>query len=533
MGILADWNNPYLTFTPNYVIQQLKAFLLLYEKGLLYRDFLPIYWSPSNVTTLAEAELEYNENHKGHSLYFKFQVLPSSFSFYQNVYALIWTTTPWTLPANQAIAFSKSLNYNIARAQDGTHFIVARELIPDIQKNLNTTLVSKYSLQPDDLKNLKYIHPMKSDQPLPFLESSHVNVDKGTGLVHCAPNHGHDDFNLALKHKLKIEPCLVNELGRFVSGLDSMLDGKDVLENGSDAVMTKLSENVVSWKEYYHKYPYDWRSKKPVIIKTSQQWFININSIREQCLKALDSVTFYPNGAREQMKNDINSRPPWCVSRQRTWGVPIPVFYCSEDKDQRVEIFSKESVEHLIQLIVEKGIHAWWMLPEEQLMSAKMKNSLKITSDLVKSKDIFDVWVDSGLSWNYILNEPNKTADMYLEGLDQTRGWFQSSLILSVALQSKAPYKSVYVHGFAVDSEGRKMSKSLGNIINPLDLLKDYGADVLRWYVARHASSHSNVPIDYAKFKTCKESVFKVISMINLIIIIIMTIIILLILILI
>ncbi|XP_015795161.1 isoleucine--tRNA ligase, mitochondrial [Tetranychus urticae] len=514
MGIAADWDNPYTTFSNEFVLNQLQAFKTLYQKGLIHRSFLPIYFSPSNKTTLAESELEYNTNHTSPSIFFQFKVNHNlTLRTNHDIYALIWTTTPWTLPANQAIAFSPKIEYIIVFASElSRYFIIAKENLLDLQSKLGTPLSVERTICNEELSKLSYSHPMRLDskQYLPFLSAEYVTSSKGTGLVHCAPNHGREDFDIAKKNGLSINNCIVDDNGNFVSGLHSELDGKSVLEGGSSLVMNLLKDEIVHKEDFVHSYPYDWRSGKPVIIKTSQQWFIDVGKVRDKCLSQLKTVNFFPSGIQNKICDEISTRPPWCISRQRVWGVPIPVFYRKEDVNKSIPIVSSESIDYLINKVKENGIEIWWSSPESELIPDQVCKSFGVNKEeIVAGRDIFDVWFDSGMTWNSVL-AGDKIADIYLEGVDQCHGWFQTSLILSIALRDLAPYKSVYVHGFAVDGDGRKMSKSVGNVIDPLPLIESkYGSDVMRLFVARYGSHHGNVKVDDEKLKTTMTLMLK------------------------
>jgi isoleucyl-tRNA synthetase len=522
-GVMADWDNPYFTFDSNYIKNQINAFYKLYEKGLVFRDYMPVYWSPSTRTALAEAELQYNDSHISKSVYVKLKLIevPQSIRQFGDVYAVIWTTTPWTLAANEAIAYATNQNYAIVTVNklSSDYLLVAYDLIPALEKQFDSQIDIKHIIHGSELKGVKYTNPIAlHNESQPFIESSYVTITKGTGLVHIAPNHGLDDYKLIIKHNIPLKDCIVDESGCYVSAPNSSLNNKFVLTEGNESIVKELGTALLFKHDFTHSYPYDWRSKKPVIVRASPQWFINIDAIRDDCIKALENVKFYPDFFKKQLINQIRIRPNWCISRQRSWGVPIPVFYKTDDISFKTPIITEQISNHISKLIHEKGYDIWWKSPVEQLLPNDiLKKILNLSSnDLVKGKDIFDIWFDSGMSWKTVLNEP-QIADIYLEGVDQLRGWFQSSLILSVALRNCSPYKSVLIHGFAVDKDGKKMSKSIGNVIDPNSIIQNEskptnncGVDGLRWWTAAHASSHDDVAVSLITFEDTLITINKI-----------------------
>lgn len=346
------------------------------------------------------------------------------------------------------------------------------------------------------------------------MRGEHVTSEKGSGLVHIAPNHGHEDFFIAVKNNLPTTLCAANDQGLGNSLAHPALADKNLLTEGSQAAKDVLKKYLIHEENYVHSYPYDWRTKEPVIIRTSNQWFLDLYELKDKCLERLADVTFYPEGVKKKIIDDLSKRPQWCISRQRVWGVPIPIFYVPSDDNQKEEtiLCTQETIDYLCELVKKESIDCWWQKEVSELLPENLYN---ITSyygrkKIRKSLDIFDVWFDSGLTWNSALKN-DKISDVYMEGLDQCKGWFQSSLVLSTAIRDVAPYKAIYVHGFTVDKEGHKMSKSVGNVIDPIPLLnKKYGADVLRFFMIKHGSLHGNISVSDEILKTSQSQVNEV-----------------------
>ncbi|XP_071034402.1 isoleucine--tRNA ligase, mitochondrial isoform X1 [Parasteatoda tepidariorum] len=520
-GLVADWKNSYFTCDPNYVVQQLKTFQDLYEKGLVFRDFKPVYWSPKNRTSLAEAELEYNSNHISCSIYIKFEVqncpdfIKDAIGPGSKLNVLIWTTTPWTLPANQAVCYSTEKRYCVVFCKMKNEFyLIAEETMSVLEKVRKSPLHVLKSFEGSLLKDVAYIHPIYNGRICPLLPGHHVTMDKGTGLVHMAPNHGFDDFIVAQKQNLQLDECIIDEEGCYTSEAGKEFDRKYALDDGNAYILERLKDQIVYSEEYVHSYPYDWRSKTPLIIRSSYQWFIDVHQIRDKAISCLQNVNVIPPHFKKSFQIQLETAPQWCISRQRSWGVPFPVFY---DPIHHKPIVHRLLTDHLCSLIKSNGIHCWWEMDSKQLFPALLKKQLNIQdADYQKSCDIMDIWFDSGLSWNCALPDP-KVSDICIEGIDQMRGWFYSSLITSVALGEKAPYKSIMFHGFVTDSNGRKMSKSEGNVVSPDDILSgnkksgipSYGVDVLRWWIAAHACHSENTPLKNQILEECSQSIDK------------------------
>ncbi|MCJ1365064.1 isoleucine-tRNA ligase [Acarospora aff. strigata] len=496
-GVMADWENAWWTMDKGFEMRQLGVFKEMVDKGLIYRRYKPVYWSPSSMTALAEAELEYNDDHESLAAYIKYPMTKLSSSLEaqsgvdpQGLSALIWTTTPWTLPANRAIAINEDLEYCIVKTRAHGQLLLAASRLPSVSKFLGELPeVIADNIRGSELINSAYGNILrgKSASPQPLLHADFVSADSGSGLVHCAPGHGMEDYQLCLKHGLTaIAP--VNDEGCFTrEALPSQpetLLGKEVLKDGNEAVLKYLSNagHVVASHSYKHKYPYDWRSKLPIIIRATEQWFADLGGIRETALSSLQRVNFIPEGGKARLESFVKGRTEWCISRQRSWGVPIPALY---HKSTDKAVLTKSSVSHIMGVIARRGIDAWWT--DAEFDPAWTPHSLLEESGTTmyrRGKDTMDVWFDSGTSWtqlkqaNSVDSEP--VADVYLEGTDQHRGWFQSSLLTYIAHQTvssdlpataNAPFKTLITHGFTLDQDGRKMSKSLGNVISPDEII--------------------------------------------------------------
>jgi isoleucyl-tRNA synthetase len=512
-GVWADYNNPYLTLLPEYEAAQIEVFANMVFHGHIYRSKKPVYWSPSSQSALAEAELEYVEDHISRSIYVAFKISYFSSMLRElvtglaltNLYVIIWTTTPWTIPANTGIAFSADLSYSIVADKD-VNYIVATALVDKVSNVLNKSLVILATFDSNTLEHTKASHPI-TGRVTPLVVSSHVTTDCGTGLVHIAPGHGKDDFIVGNKHSLAmLSP--VNDLGIFTEEAGEQFEGLNVLREGTTKVIKVLEElgALLRVEDYKHKYPYDWRTNKPVIVRATEQWFVSVNAFKDETLNAIKEVIWIPSIGENRITAMVQDRSDWCISRQRSWGVPIPVFY---NIDTNEPLLTQETISYVQTIFKEKGSKAWWELTVEELLPTTYHNNGKTYR---KGTDTMDVWFDSGCSWAGVLQQREGLtypADLYLEGSDQHRGWFQSSLLTSCAVNGVAPYKTVLTHGFTVDKDGKKMSKSLGNGVDPFIVinggknLKDepaYGADVLRLWVAS---------VDYTSDVSISKSILK------------------------
>ncbi|XP_052888770.1 isoleucine--tRNA ligase, mitochondrial [Anopheles moucheti] len=521
-GVTGAWNvdhGYYRSLDPSYISAQLRLFSELYDRKLIYRDLKPVYWSPSSQSALAEAELEYDETHQSPSLYLKLALENGGASCPaieqhrlagKQVYAVVWTTTPWTLPANQAVCYNPALDYSLVQSSAGEILLVGKDLIDYLGTQLETSLSLLQTIPGTELQSLKYCHPLYQQKILPFLPAAHVKAEKGTGLVHTAPAHGPEDFLVCLEQQITIEN-LIDEGGLYNQRSPEFLQGKYALTEGNKLVTEALTDAILKLSTIVHSYPIDWRTKQPVMLRASDQWFIDTNRLKQRALEEINMVEIYPPASSEVSKKviegQLRKRPYWCISRQRAWGVPIPVLYDTVTKEPIVS----KSLLALIEdrLKKESTIDFWWTASLEELVPKELLTQLGTSHDrLEKGKDILDIWFDSGVSWLSVLGN-DRVADLYLEGVDQFTGWFQSSLLTSVAARGKAPYKAIFVHGFAVDENGMKMSKSLGNVICPKQIARQYGCDALRWWVCAHATQNTSIPVSHKLLGTSAENVQK------------------------
>ncbi|KAM4541295.1 isoleucine--tRNA ligase, mitochondrial isoform 4-T4 [Fundulus diaphanus] len=522
-GVMADWDQCYYTFDGAYEAAQLNVFQEMHSKGLVYQDYKPVFWSPSSRTALAEAELEYNPEHVSRAVYatFPLATLPpkiaSGEAGLENVLVLVWTTQPWTIPANQAVCYMPNAQYSVVKRADTSQLLLlATERTASLAALLGTELQTVGTFTGSQLEGGICKHPTIPDKQVPLLPANHVTMGKGTGLVHTAPAHGMDDYSVASQFKLPVE-CIVDEDGRFTELAGPELQNLPVITEGTDKVIASLKDRgaLVLEEQCVHSYPYDWRTKQPVVIRASKQWFINTASLKDKAKEALQKVRVLPESARGSLLAMLDRRTYWCISRQRSWGVPIPVFYHKETGEP---LINKYTVSHIAKLFKEKGSDCWWELPIEALLPPEVLKKSKAgpVSDYVRGDDVLDIWFDSGASWAAVLEESDSRADAYVEGKDQLGGWFQSSLLTSVAVRNKAPYKSLVVHGFAVSEKGEKMSKSLGNVVDPDEVINGkedssssaYGADVLRWWVAE-SNIFSEVQIGPNALNSARDSINK------------------------
>ncbi|MBE7379869.1 MAG: isoleucine--tRNA ligase [Leptolyngbya sp. SIO1E4] len=517
-GVWGDWDAPYMTLQPEYEAAQIAVFGEMYLKGYIYRGLKSVHWSPTSQTALAEAELEYPEGHTSPSIYAAFPMVKASDAaeaalapYLSELGVAIWTTTPWTIPANMAVAVNPDLTYAVVEVAAGKPFkylLIAKDLRDRLSQVLDSELTVKAELKGADLEGAAYRHPLqdqlstdKRGETSPIvIGGDYVTTESGTGLVHTAPGHGQDDFQVGQRYGLPVL-CPVDERGDMTEEAGPF-QGMNVLKNANPAVIQALEEagSLLKQDPYVHKYPYDWRTKKPTIFRATEQWFASVEGFRDEALKAIQGVQWIPAQGENRITPMVGDRSDWCISRQRTWGMPIPVFY---DEATGEPLLNQETLEHIQTIFAERGSDAWWELPEAELLPEPYRNN---GHTYRKGMDTMDVWFDSGSSWAAVARQREGMqypVDMYLEGSDQHRGWFQSSLLTSVAVNGCAPYQRVLTHGFTLDEQGRKMSKSLGNVVDPRVVIEGgknqkkepaYGADVLRLWVSSVDYS-SDVPL--------------------------------------
>jgi isoleucyl-tRNA synthetase len=489
LGVLGKWEDPYLTM--NYAYESITARELasFYQQGSVYRSKKPIYWCNSCRTALAEAEVEYHD-HTSPSIYVAFRVLDDLSAKYpelagREVYLVIWTTTPWTIPSNLAVAAHPDFEYSALGHQDKA-YIMASRLGPLCMDTFGLQGWEKLTdIDPRDLEGIKAKHPLYDRESLGVL-ADYVTLDAGTGLVHTAPGHGREDYETGLRYGLEAYSPL-DDGGRFLPEV-GMFAGQEVFEANPNVVQAlKDAGALMASEDITHSYPHCWRCKKPVIFRATHQWFISMETgdLRQKALKAItDEVSWVPKWGRERIYGMIESRPDWCISRQRAWGVPIIIFTCRQCGQP---LLTKEMADHVVDLFAKEGADAWFARPIEDLLPAGTVCPECGATEFKREKDILDVWFDSGTSQAAVLRERPELrwpADLYLEGSDQHRGWFHSSLLCAVGLHGEPPYHKVLTHGFVVDGDGRKMSKSLGNVIPPKKVIDRYGAEILRLWVA-------------------------------------------------
>ncbi|CCO10644.2 isoleucyl-tRNA synthetase [Carnobacterium maltaromaticum LMA28] len=480
LGVAGEWDNPYITLNPDYEAAQIRVFGKMAEKGYIYKGLKPIYWSPSSESSLAEAEIEYKDV-KSASIYVAFKVVDGKGLLDNDTSFVIWTTTPWTIPANLGITVNADYSYVVIEA-DGAKFVVAKDLLEKVSSEIgweNVTVLNE--LKGSELEYMTAQHPLYERTSL-LMVGDHVTLDAGTGLVHTAPGHGDDDFIVGQKYKLNVLSP-VDSKGVFTDeapGFEGVFYDK-----GNKLITEALNEKgaLLKLDFFTHSYPHDWRSKKPVIFRATPQWFASIQDFRGEILEAVEGVEWVQKWGKTRLYNMVRDRGDWVISRQRAWGVPLPIFYGENGEP----IITPETIEHVANLFAEFGSTVWFEREAKDLLPEGFTHEFSPNGIFTKEMDIMDVWFDSGSSHQAVLAaRENLTypADMYLEGSDQYRGWFNSSITTSVAINGIAPYKTVLSQGMVLDGEGRKMSKSLGNTILPSKVIKQMGADIIRLWVS-------------------------------------------------
>ena len=499
LGCLGDYDHPYLTLFNEYEADEIHCFAEMALKGLIYKGLKPVYWSPSSESALAEAEIEYHDV-KATTVFVAFDCIDGKDIVPNDAKFVIWTTTPWTLPANLAICANPDFVYGLFDTNLGK-LVFLSDLKDSLKEQLNLTkcdLIKEF--KGSEIEGLKAKHPFYDRESILIL-GDYVTADSGSGLVHIAPGHGEDDYLVCLKYGIK-PYCPVDEHGKMTKEAGERLEGL-FYEDANNEVLKILKENncLLKEEEIVHSYPHDWRTHKPVIFRATDQWFCSIDPIRDELINKIHEVKWSPAWGETRMVNMIKDRNDWCISRQRIWGVPLPIIYCEDN----TPIIEKEVFDHIEKLVRENGSNVWYLKDAKELLPEGYSNPHSPNGIYRKEKDIMDVWFDSGSSWNGVLKERGLKypADLYLEGSDQYRGWFNSSLILSVANNDLAPYKEVVSHGFVMDESWEKMSKSKGNGIDPLKIINVYGSDTLRLWAAL---------IDYQQDVRLSEGIVKTIS---------------------
>lgn len=476
LGILSEMEEIYITCDREYEVRQLQIFAKMLSKGLIYQDLKPVYWSPSSQTALADAEIEYKDV-ESNSIYVEFSLQEKNNFVSKNDKIIIWTTTPWTLPSNLAVAVNPKTIYSRIKVKDNV-YIVASSLIEKIAQKLSWENYEKISeFNGKVLDKISYKHPLY-EKKCKIILAAYVSDQDGTGLVHNAPGFGHDDYLACKKYNIKAF-CPIDNYGKFTKDVkDKELEGL-FYNDANEIIIERLRKfnTLLLHEKIKHSAAHDWRTKKPIIYRATKQWFVNISKINSDIIKSLNKVKSIDPIIIKKMKEMINNRQEWCISRQRIWGVPIPIIY---DKDEK-PILDPKLINHIIDIINDNGINSWYIDDVKDFLPEGYSTSKKY----IKETDIMDVWFDSGTSYSVLkANKLPFPADLYFEGKDQFRGWFNSSIITSVAVHKTAPYKTLLTHGFVLDENGNKMSKSSGNGIDPMDVCKELGADVLRIWVA-------------------------------------------------
>ncbi len=512
IGILGEWDNPYMTLKPEFEAKQIEVFGAMAKKDFIYKGLKPVYWCPECKTALAEAEIEYSDD-KCHSIYVKFNVTDDKGFFEgmgidkKDVYFVIWTTTTWTIPGNVAVCLGPEYEYTLVKV-NGEYLVMARELVDSTMKAAD---ISEYetvgSFKGSDVELMKVRHPLFDRESL-VICGDHVTLESGTGCVHTAPGHGVEDFEVCQNYD-DIPIIVPVDADGKMTELAGEFEGLTT-DEANKAIALKLEENgaLFALQKIVHQYPHCWRCKNPVLFRATEQWFCSVDGFKDDAVKAIKNVEWIPSWGEGRIEGMVKDRSDWCISRQRTWGVPIPIIYC---KNCGKTIVNDKTISAISDLFRKEGADAWFTKDASEFIPADVKCECGC-SEFTKESDIMDVWFDSGVSHAAVLAERDYLkwpADLYLEGADQYRGWFQSSLLTSVAWKGVAPYKAVCTHGWVVDGEGRKMSKSLGNGIEADEIINQFGADILRLWVAS-SDYHADIRISQDILKQLSDTYRKI-----------------------
>lgn len=507
LGVMADWDHPYITLQPEFEAAEIRVFGEMFKKGYIYKGKKPVYWSWSSESTLAEAEVEYHDI-KSPRIYVAFPILDGKGILDSDTSLVIWTTTPWTIPSNVGITVNPKFDYDVVEVND-KKYVIGSDRLPAVAEDLGWKdyKVLK-TLKGTDFDHMTYKHPLYDVTGL-VMNDTYVTDDDGTGLVHNATGFGEDDYNVGRRYGLPVFSPM-DAQGRFTDEVpDPDLVGM-FYDDANKVVADKLKKAgaLLKLDFFTHSYPHDWRTKKPVIYRATTQWFASIDKFRDQILDQIKKASFIPEWGKTRLYNMIKDRGDWVISRQRAWGVPLPIFYAEDD----TPIVTPETIEHIAKIFEKEGSNAWYTHTAKELLPEGFTSEHSPHGEFRKETDILDVWFDSGTSWSGVMSKREGLhfpADLYLEGSDQYRGWFNSSLITSVAVTGQAPYKQVLSQGFVLDDKGHKMSKSLGNVISPNDVIKKMGAEIIRLWVAQ-ADTTSDVAVSMGILQQSAESYRKI-----------------------
>ena len=507
LGVMADWDHPYITLQPEFEAAEIRVFGEMFKKGYIYKGKKPVYWSWSSESTLAEAEVEYHDI-KSPRIYVAFPILDGKGILDSDTSLVIWTTTPWTIPSNVGITVNPKFDYDVVEVND-KKYVIGSDRLPAVAEDLGWKdyKVLK-TLKGTDFDRMTYKHPLYDVTGL-VMNDTYVTDDDGTGLVHNATGFGEDDYNVGRRYGLPVFSPM-DAQGRFTDEVpDPDLVGM-FYDDANKVVADKLKKAgaLLKLDFFTHSYPHDWRTKKPVIYRATTQWFASIDKFRDQILDQIKKASFIPEWGKTRLYNMIKDRGDWVISRQRAWGVPLPIFYAEDD----TPIVTPETIEHIAKIFEKEGSNAWYTHTAKELLPEGFTSEHSPHGEFRKETDILDVWFDSGTSWSGVMSKREGLhfpADLYLEGSDQYRGWFNSSLITSVAVTDQAPYKQVLSQGFVLDDKGHKMSKSLGNVISPNDVIKKMGAEIIRLWVAQ-ADTTSDVAVSMGILQQSAESYRKI-----------------------